>query len=369
MNRLDEVNLKVAKVRQFLDEQKLDAILLGINANFSWLTAGGDDHLEIIDKTGSAMIFVTKKDMTLIANNNEIDRLKAEALGEVAPLFNVEVPNWYDPQGTDNTLKKLASGLKYGADVPRAGAQMIKDDFAKLRYDLTENEIERYRWLGQHTAAAVEAVAHEIVPGMNEHEIEAAMSAKMLADNIFPTVLLIATDERIFNFRHPIPSEKKLEKYAHLVLCARRWGLVISFTRCVYFGQAPADLKHKQETAAFVDATFMSATQPGAVIGRILDQAKDAYAQQGFPNEWQHHHQGGLIGYEPREYIAFSESTQTVGINQAFGWNPTVQGTKSEDSILVKEDGLEILTLTNQWPAINVEINGVVYPRPAILER
>ena len=106
MNRLDEVNLKVAKVRQFLDEQKLDAVLLGTNANFSWLTAGGDDHLEIIDKTGSAMIFVTKKDMTLIANNNEIDRLKAEALGEVAPLFNVEVPNWYDPQGTDTALEK-----------------------------------------------------------------------------------------------------------------------------------------------------------------------------------------------------------------------------------------------------------------------
>jgi antitoxin VapB len=369
MNRADEVKLKFEKVQQFLDEKNLDAVLLGTNANFSWLTAGGDDHLEIIDKTGSAMIFVTKKEMTVIANNNEIDRLKTEAFGEVASLFNFEVPNWYDPQGTDNALKKLGSNLKYGADVPREGARMIKDDFASLRYDLTEAEIERFRWLGQHTAAAVEAVAHEIVPGMTEHEIEAAMSAKMLADDIFPTVLLIATDERIFNFRHPIPSEKKLDKYAHLVLCARRWGLVISFTRCVYFGQALADLKHKQEAAAYVDAVFMSETKPGAVVGRILDKAKDAYAQQGFPNEWQHHHQGGLIGYEPREYIAFSESTQSVRANQAFGWNPTVQGTKSEDSILVKDDGLEILTLTTKWPAIDVEIDGVVYPRPAILER
>ena len=119
-------------------------------------------------------------------------------------------------------------------------------------------------------------------PGMNEHEIEAAMSAKMLADNIFPTVLLIATDERIFNFRHPIPFEKKLEKYAHLVLCARRWGLEISFTRCVYFGQAPADLKHKQEAAAFVDATFMAATQPGAVIGRIPGQSQRRLCAAGF---------------------------------------------------------------------------------------
>ena len=369
MNRVEEVKLKFEKVKQFLIEKNLDAVLLGTNANFSWLTAGGDDHLEIIDKTGSAMIFVTKKDMTVVTNNNEIDRLKAEAFGEITSLFNFEVPNWYDPQGTENALKNLASGLKYGADVPREGARIVKEDFARLRYDLTENEIERYRWLGQHTAAAVEAVAREIQPGMNEYEIEAAMAAKMLADNIFPTVLLIATDERIFNFRHPIPSEKILDKYAHLVLCARRWGLVISFTRCVYFGQAPADLKHKQEAAAFVDAIFMSETKSGAVVGRILDKAKDAYAQQGFPNEWQHHHQGGLIGYEPREYIAFSESSQTVRANQAFGWNPTIQGTKSEDSILVKNDGIEILTLTNQWPGINVEIDGVVYPRPAILER
>lgn len=369
MNRLEEVQFKHNQIRNFLEEHHFDGMLLGTNANFSWLTAGGDDHLEIIDKTGSAMIFATKNDLTLIANNNEMLRLKEEALGEIEPLFNFEIPVWYDPHGSVDAVNKLASRLKTCADIPWDGMSFQKNSIAELRFVMTENEISHYRWLGQHAAAVVEAVAHEIEPGMTEHEIEALMASRLLSEQIFPVVLLIATDNRIFKYRHPIPSDNNLEKFAHLILCARRRGLVITFTRCVHFGQIPLELTKKQEAAAFVDATFISQTQPGAVVGTILNNAKEAYALRGYPDEWQNHHQGGLTGYEPREYIAFSDSTQTIRKNQVFGWNPTIQGTKSEDTILVTDSTPEILTQTNRWPYIDVEIHGRNFKRPAILER
>jgi len=369
MNRLEEVRHKHAQIKNFLEEHHFDGMLLGTNANFSWLTAGGDDHLEIIEKTGSAMIFATRNNLTLIAGNNEMPRLKNEALGEIEPLFNFEMPAWYDPRGSADAVNKLAGGMKICADIPWDGMLFEKNLIAELRFVMTENEISRYRWLGLHTAAVVEAVAREIKPGMSEHEIEALMAGRLLAEQIFPVVLLIATDDRIFKYRHPIPSEKKLEKFAHLVLCARRWGLVITFTRCVHFGKTPLELINKQEAAAFVDATFISQTRPGALAGHILNNAKDAYALKGYPDEWQNHHQGGLTGYEPREYIAYSDSTQIVQKNQVFGWNPTIQGTKSEDTILVTDSIPEILTQTNQWPYIDVEIQGQSYKRPAILER
>ena len=369
MNRLEEVQFKHNQIRNFLDEHHFDGMLLGTNANFSWLTAGGDDHLEIIEKTGSAMIFATRQRLTLVAGNNEMRRLKNEALGEIESLFDFEMPAWYDPRGSADAVSKLAGGMKTCADIPWDGTSFEKNSIAELRYIMTENEISRYRWLGQHSASVVEAVAREIEPGMSEHEIEALMAGKLLAEQIFPVVLLIATDDRIFKYRHPIPSDKKLEKFAHLILCARRWGLVITFTRCVHFGKIPSELTGKQEAAAFVDATFISQTRPGAVAGRILNNAKAAYALKGYPDEWQNHHQGGLTGYEPREYVAFSDSTQTVQKNQVFGWNPTIQGTKSEDTILVTDSTPEILTQTNQWPYIDVEIQGQSYKRPAILER
>jgi Xaa-Pro aminopeptidase len=245
----------------------------------------------------------------------------------------------------------------------------VKNAFAKLRFNLIEPELERYRWLAGHTAKAIEKVTREIKPGMSEHEIEGAMAQEFLADQILPTVLMVATDERTMQFRHPIPSEKKLEKYAQLICCTERWGVTATMTRSVHFGEIPANLRKKQEAAAYVDAVFISSTQPGARIGDIFKAAKSAYAQQGYPDEWMQHHQGGLTGYEQREYIAFPESDTLVEKNQAFGWNPTIQGAKSEDTILTTDAMPEIISMTKDWPRINVDVQGTTIQRPAILVR
>jgi hypothetical protein len=39
---------------------------------------------------------------------------------------------------------------------------------------------------------------------------------------------------------------------------------------------------------------------------------------------------------------------------QAFAWNPTITGTKVEDTALVTGDGLEIITSTPDWPTIDI---------------
>ena len=40
---------------------------------------------------------------------------------------------------------------------------------------------------------------------------------------------------------------------------------------------------------------------------------------------------------------------------QAFAWNPTVTGTKVEDTALVVGDSIEIITSTPGWPTIELE--------------
>ena len=39
---------------------------------------------------------------------------------------------------------------------------------------------------------------------------------------------------------------------------------------------------------------------------------------------------------------------------QAFAWNPTITGTKIEDTALVIDDHVEMLTTTPDWPLISV---------------
>ncbi|NIV21803.1 MAG: aminopeptidase P family protein, partial [Gammaproteobacteria bacterium] len=48
--------------------------------------------------------------------------------------------------------------------------------------------------------------------------------------------------------------------------------------------------------------------------------------------------------------------------------NPSITGVKSEDTILVTDSGIEVLTTTDGWPVIPATAGGVVYERPAILE-
>ena len=59
-----------------------------------------------------------------------------------------------------------------------------------------------------------------------------------------------------------------------------------------------------------------------------------------------------------------------IADRQAIAWNPSVPGAKSEDTMLVSEDGLQIVTrASTEWPTIDVEADGTIVQRPAILVR
>ena len=61
------------------------------------------------------------------------------------------------------------------------------------------------------------------------------------------------------------------------------------------------------------------------------------------------------------------DSTELVLDHQAFAMNPTVQGAKAEDTILVQQDHTENLSTTPHWPKISVELEGKVYESADIL--
>ena len=89
---------------------------------------------------------------------------------------------------------------------------------------------------------------------------------------------------------------------------------------------------------------------------------------RGSRGEWQFHHQGGRIGYKSRTAIATPTSTDRVAAGEAYAWNPTIAGTKCEDTIFITEGGIRMITRPGpDWPAIEVERDGEVYRRADIL--
>jgi Xaa-Pro aminopeptidase len=359
-----EFEIKQERIQALLTGRHLDALLLQRVSSFAWATCGAASHVNSAVTNGEASLLITPSGRHLLTNNIEATRLEGEEkLGEQGWQFHVAP--WCE---ASDTLTRLTNGLKLGADGSVPGAVDLSYDLARLRANLTPEEGERFRSLGRLCAEAIDCAARAVRPGQTEYEIAALLAHEAERRSVQAIVNLIATDERVFAFRHPLPTGKELKRYAMLVLCGRRWGLVCSVTRLVHFGRLPDELRRKAEAVARVDATFLAATHPGHTLSHVFQQATAAYAECGFPVEWQWHHQGGPAGYEPREYIATPHSQDLVQAGQVYAWNPSIAGTKSEDTILVTSSGTEVLTAIDGWPLLSVVVGDAQYTRPAILE-
>ena len=360
-----EFDIKMQRVEALLAQHGLDALVLKRVSSFAWATCGGADYVNTASSEGVATLVIRPGERHVITDRIEAPRLTAEEI-PAEQGWNVHVAPWY---AGDGALEKLTGGLRVGADVALPGAVNLAGEVSALRTLLLPEEHARFRELGHICAEAMNAAIHAVQPGQTEQEIAGRLAYETQRRGAQPIVALIATDERIFRFRHPVPAlHKELERYAMLVLCGRRKGLVASVTRLVHFGPLPDEVRRKMAATAQVDAVFIAATRPGEVEGDIFQAAQAAYAAAGYPDEWQLHHQGGPAAYEPREWTCTPASTGKVVQGQVYAWNPSITGAKSEDTVLVGAEENEVLTTIPGWPMLTVEVGGVRMERPAILE-
>jgi Xaa-Pro aminopeptidase len=371
---MTEIQTNLDRIRRLLARRGLEALLLQRVSSFAWATCGAANYINTASTTGVASLLITPTGKHLITDNIEAPRVEREE-GLAAQGWTFELSPWYEKS---TAVARLAAGLKLGADGPYPGAMDLSDEVAELRSLLTPEAIGRFRVLGQACAEAMQAAATALQPKQTEFEIAGRLMQEAESRGAQPIVVLVATDDRIFNFRHPLPTAKRLEHYAMLILCGRRHGLVCSITRLVQIQHAGAstsyltdDLRRKAEAVARIDAVMINTTRPGATVGDVFQKTIEAYAQAGYPDEWKRHHQGGPAGYEPRELIGTPGSSFKVLAGQAYAWNPSITGTKSEDTFLVGADGQpnEVLTITPGWPMLSVTVEGQTYERPAIWER
>jgi Xaa-Pro aminopeptidase len=361
---MTEFERKQNTLQALLAQRQLDALWLRRVSSFAWATCGAASYVNTATTDGAASLLITPSGRYVITNNIEATRLRQEEQLEEQG-WELRVAPWH---AANDAVAELTRGLGLGCDGAYPEAVDLSDEMARLRVNLLPEEGERFRALGRLCAEAMDAAIRAVRPGQTEQEIAALLAYETQRRSAQPIVNLIATDERIFQFRHPLPADKKLECYAMLVLCGRRWGLVCSITRLVHFGKLPDELRRKMEATAQVDATLIAATRPGQTLGQVLARATKAYAETGNAHEWQLHHQGGPAGYEPREWLATPGMTDAVSVGQAYAWNPSITGIKSEDTILVGENGNAVITAIADWPTLPVVVDGQTILRPAVLE-
>jgi Xaa-Pro aminopeptidase len=363
----DEIKEKERRVKELLRSKGLKALLLKRQANFSWMTCGGLNLVGITTEFGATTLLITENSKFLISNLIEAPRMIHEE-GLEKQGFIVKTFPWHEDQEV-SIVEEIVGEGPLGSDIPFPNAMVLSEEVAKLRYSLTPEEQKRYRWLGKKVSIALEKTMMKTKKGEKESAVVGRLCKQLWKDRIDPATLMSAADDRISNFRHPIPTEKRVEKYLMVSVNARKWGLIVSLTRFVHFGKMPEELRDKYEANVFIDCTMMAHTRPGIPAREVLQKGIDAYQEKGYAEEWKLHHQGGSIGYTGRDYRVHFKLPDIIQENQAFTWNPSITGTKSEDTILATLKGPEMITRPVLYPTILVRVGETAFTRPDIFEK
>ena len=356
-----------------LSAENLGGVLLNAQHNFAWLTGGKSNGVNQSIENGACFLFVrTDGRRFVLANNIEMPRILAEEIS--ADEFEPIEFSWQDEKASGNFVVEQAKALieaheSIGSDLfLHARARPIENLVARCRFELTAPEIERFRALGKDAGLALAKIFEIIKPGDAEDLIARKVKNALLYLGIEPIVTLVGADERIARFRHPVPTGKVWEKTLLIAVCARRHGLVASLSRIACAGEVPEELRVKTEAVGHVFGAFLAATKSGTSGAEIYRAAAQAYAERGFGDEIDRHHQGGAAGYKSRDWVAHPASAETVHNDQAFAWNPSITGTKAEETVLLTENGIEYLTASPGFPQVSVEIDGQEFYAPGILK-
>ena len=361
---LAEFEIKRRRLCEQMASSELAGVQLQRTENIAWLTAGRVDRRVLLPSaTGIATILVLRSgDSFYFAPDNEARRLAEEDFAGL-PITAITTP-WHAADFSAK-IRSLAGDGRIAADiVPEGGALLLEH-----RASLADSEVERYRWLGRNTAEVTAIVLHSLQPGVTERTMAGRVASGLLERGIEPSVLLMAVDDRVLRYKHAVAQNATLEHFGMLNLCSRRWGLCISITRFVHFSPLPQRLAESFAVAAEVNARLLAATKAGATSAELFATAADTYALLGHRGEEQRHHQGGATGYGEREWLATPAGKERVLNNQAFAWNPSVAGGKVEDTVLLRDGAIELITGTPDLPVVSTQAGDLTVQSAGILVR
>lgn len=366
--RRAEVATKLQRLRALMAQRGLDAVYLTTIASTAWLTAGAAMYVNESVDTAACSLLITTDAALVMTDPIEEPRLRTEELlDELGFTFIVEP--WH-ARGLE--ARRHMRGLQVGIESSgsRDGRAFdLSGALVTLRSTLLPSEQERLREGATRAAEAMWEAVRGVAPGMTEHAAAALLAAASRARGGTATVTLIGSDERIGSYRHPLPTAKVIEREVMLVLCFRYQGLVSALTRTVRFAEATAAQRQLSEAVARIDATIIAETQAGRTLGELYEKLQEGYVSEGAPEAIEQHHQGGTIAYLARESLARPGELARVEVGQAFAWNPSLPGAKSEDTVLLTESGPEIITVMTDWPTLRITTSRGIIARPAVLQR
>lgn len=347
-----EVQEKIKKLRAYMQEQEIPGLSLKGVDWFSWITGGGRSTVIFTSETGIAEVLITPQHAFLLTNTIEATRLKEE---EIPNDFELVSFPWAEQQSARmEFLKQQGLFANCSSDHPLPSEKKAAASLAQIKWTLSVDETNRYRIVSRLAAEAMTEALLQANPEWTENQLAGAGAESLWRRGLDPTLVLVGGLKRLSTYRHPVATFAKLGDGAMMVFCARGFGLYANLTRFIYFREPTTTELEAHARVLEVEKRVFELSVPGAGLRDIYSSLKEEYRRIGVADEINRHHQGGITGYLSREAVASLDSPyeHRLQVGMALAWNPSVVGAKIEDTVLLTEKGLEVLTTDPVWPVV-----------------
>ena len=355
---------RLDKLRQFLAETELDAVVLNPGPTLTYLT-GLDFH---ISERPTVLLFSPNtENPVLVLPGLEMGKVQDRDIS-IHPFPYEDNPNsWGD------SFKKAVSHLGLGKSLigvepnhlrflehqylqqalPESRFISAAHILSKLRINKSPEEIQNMKQAVHIAETALMATLKTIQPGMDEREIASELTIQLLragSDPTLPFHPIVASGPNSAN-PHAIPGSRKIQAGDFLLFDfgASYNGYYSDITRTLAVGEVDQELKKIYQVVKEANSAARQAVKPGTPAGEVDSAARKVIQQAGYGDYFIHRtgHGLGLEIHEP-PYI-FTDNPVILEKGMTFTVEPGIYlfnraGVRIEDNVVVTADGCETIT-------------------------
>jgi len=352
--RRSDVEGKHRRVADFLQSHRYDALLLQKPGNFAWLTSGADNTRRGGPET-TAALFLTPSARVVVTNNIDSVELFESELPELG--FQLKQRAWHESHR--QLVQDLCRGRIVASDTGLPGTKDVSGHLGEMRRTLTELEIARMRELGRRVVHSIEATARNCRHQRTEADLAGEVAHRLMKRRVIPVRIQVAGDGRAERFRHWSYGKEPVRRFATISAVGRWHGLTLGATRTFCFNQPPEHLRESHNRAVLMLATGAAFSKHDWELCEVWKRVRRIYEKFGVADEWQMERQAEVTGYELTEVPLVPKSEFRLTAGMPVFWHPSVGPALTGDTFLVGESHFELLTPTEQWPTLTVNVKGM----------